>query len=67
MDVNGITNGIMVDSVSEVLRIPASIVEAAPSLSSESISMYIKGIAKIESRLIILIDIEKLIGDSVQL
>jgi len=67
MDVNGITNGIIVDSVSEVLRIPSHIVEPAPPLASDVISMYIKGIAKFEERLIILIDIEKLIGDSVQL
>ncbi len=67
MDVNGITNGIIVDSVSEVLRIPSHIVESAPPLASDVISMYIKGIAKFEERLIILIDIEKLIGDSVQL
>jgi len=67
MDVNGITNGIIVDSVSEVLRIPSHIVEPAPPLASDVISMYIKGIAKFEKRLIILIDIEKLIGNSVQL
>lgn len=67
MDVNGITNGIIVDSVSEVLRIPSHILEPAPPLASDVISMYIKGIAKFEERLIILIDIEKLIGDSVQL
>lgn len=67
MDVNGITNGIIVDSVSEVLRIPSHIVETAPPLASEVISMYIQGIAKFEERLIILIDIDKLIGDSVLL
>ena len=67
MDVNGITKGIVVDSVSEVLRIPSNIVETAPPLASEIISMYIQGIAKFEERLIILIDVDKLIGDSVQL
>ncbi len=66
MDINGITNGLIVDSVSEVLRISSDIVEEAPPMAAEMSSMYINGIAKLENRLIILINIDKLIGDAVQ-
>lgn len=67
MEINGITNGLIVDSVSEVLRVPSSIIEPAPPMSSDMGSKYIKGIAKMEDRLIILIDIDKLISGTVQL
>ncbi len=67
MDIKGITNGLIVDSVSEVLRIPSNVVEPPPPMSSDLSSMYIKGIAKLENRLIILIDIDKLMGETVQL
>ena len=62
MDINGITYGLVVDSVSEVLRIPSNIVEPPPPMASSMSSMFIKGIAKLENRLIILIDIDKFMG-----
>ncbi len=64
MEIQGITNGLIVDSVSEVLRIPADSVEPAPPMSAELQSQFIKGIAKLENRLIILIDLDNLLGDS---
>jgi len=62
MDIQGITYGLVVDSVSEVLRIPSNIVEPPPPMASSMSSMFIKGIAKLENRLIILIDIDKFMG-----
>ena len=62
MDIQGITYGLVVDSVSEVLRIPSDIVEPPPPMASSMSSMFIKGIAKLENRLIILIDIDGLMG-----
>jgi purine-binding chemotaxis protein CheW len=62
MDIQGVTYGLVVDSVSEVLRIPANIVEPPPPMASSMSSMFIKGIAKLENRLIILIDIDKCLG-----
>jgi len=67
MDIQGVTNGLLVDSVSEVLRIPMDVVESAPPMSASMASKFIQGIAKLEKRLLILIDIDKLIGDTVQL
>ncbi len=64
MEINEITNGLIVDSVSEVLRVPAHIIEPPPPMSFDMNSKYIKGIAKIEDRIIILIEINRLIGNS---
>ena len=66
MDIKGVTNGLVVDSVSEVLRIPTDIVEPPPPMSSDMDSKFIKGVAKLENRLIILIDIDELLGESAQ-
>ena len=63
MEINDITNGLIVDSVSEVLRIPSSIIEPTPPMSSEENGQFIRGIAKLDNRLIILLDINKLIGE----
>jgi purine-binding chemotaxis protein CheW len=62
MDIQGITMGLVVDAVSEVLRIPSNIVEPTPPMASDISSEYIKGIAKLEDRLIILLDMEMLVG-----
>ena len=61
MDIQGITIGIIVDSVSEVLRIPSNTVDPAPNVATEMDTAFIKGIAKLEDRLIILIDMDMLI------
>jgi purine-binding chemotaxis protein CheW len=63
MEINNITNGLIVDAVSEVLRIPSSIIEPTPPMSSEQNNQFIRGIAKLDNRLIILLDINKLIGE----
>ena len=61
MDIQGITIGLVVDAVSEVLRIPANTVEPTPHVASDMGTEFIKGIAKLEDRLIILIDMDMLI------
>lgn len=66
MEIQGIINGVIVDSVSEVLRIPASAIEAAPSVASDTISQFIKGLAKLDNRLIILVEINNLVEEAVQ-
>ncbi|GLI53049.1 MULTISPECIES: chemotaxis protein CheW [Thermodesulfovibrio] len=62
MDIQGITIGLIVDSVSEVLRISTDIVEPPPPMTYSVSSEFIWGIAKLEDRLIILLDMDKLIG-----
>ena len=51
--------GLLVDSVSEVLRIPPGIIEPAPQIASDINDEFIKGIAKLEDRPVMLIDIER--------
>ncbi len=52
--------GIIVDSSSEVLEIQRSLIDK-PLASEEESNNYLKGIGKVDGRLIIIIDLEKLI------
>lgn len=63
MDIGGITMGLVVDAVSEVPRIPANIVEPPP-MAFETGTEFITGIAKLENRLIILLDMDRFLGQS---
>jgi len=61
VDVDDTTVGLKVDAVSEVLRLPADTVEPPPSLVTGIESDYIKGVGKLEGRLIILLDVAKIL------
>jgi purine-binding chemotaxis protein CheW len=54
--------GMVVDSVSEVLRLPAGQIEDAPEMITGVDTEYIRGVGKIEDRLIILLDLAKIIS-----
>ena len=54
--------GFVVDSVSEVLRIPASTVEPPPPVVSGVEAEYIRGVGKLQDRLLILIDLDRLLS-----
>ncbi len=60
VDLNGITVGFIVDEVSEVLRIPKSITEPPPAMVAGIDSDYITAVGKLEDRLLILLDLEKI-------
>lgn len=55
------TVGFIVDTVSEVLRIPLNITEAPPAIVSGIDSEFIKSVGKLEDRLLILIDLNKIL------
>lgn len=57
--VDEITVGLVVDEVSEVLRIPADTVEPPPPIVAGVESDYIKGVGKLDDRLLILLDLSK--------
>ena len=59
VEIDGADVGVVVDAVAEVLRIPASSIEATSSVVTTAESFYINGIAKIEDQLLILLDLEK--------
>ena len=54
--------GLLVDGASQVLRVPLSTIEAAPEEVTEIDANYVRGVAKLERRLIILIDLVKILG-----
>ena len=57
------TIGFIVDEVNEVLRIPRSITEAPPKMVSGIDSEYITAVGKLEDRLLILLDLEKVFSN----
>ena len=63
VEVRGSVLGFIVDSVSEVLRIPADTVEPPPRLSKVE-REYVSGVGKLDNRLLILLDIDRLMSDS---
>lgn len=62
VEVAGRVLGFIVDRVSEVLRISSSIVEPAPSMVCSVDSDFIAGVGKLDDRLLILLELEKLFG-----
>ena len=61
VEISNKTIGFIVDAVREVLRIPKNITEAPPELVSGIDSEFIKAVGKLEDRLLILIDLNKII------
>ena len=55
------TLGILVDGVSQVVKVPAKTVAPAPEEVLSASADYITGVARWNSRLIILLDLEKLL------
>lgn len=56
------TIGMLVDSVSQVLRIPLSTVESAPDEVAETDQGFVKGVGKMGRRLILLLDLARVLG-----
>jgi len=63
VEVQGTVLGFIVDSVSEVLRIPADTVEPPPRLGKVE-REYVSGVGKLDNRLLILLDVDRLMSDS---
>lgn len=61
VDIDGQTMGMIVDSVSEVLRIPATTIEPTPDVVTSVDSDYIRGVAKLDNRLLIYLDLAKIL------
>lgn len=61
VDIAGSIIGFIVDEVNEVLRIGKDIIEAPPELVSRVESDFITSVAKLEDRIIILLDLDHLL------
>ncbi len=64
VDVDGQDIGMVVDAVTEVSRIPSDSIEPPSSVITTDDSEYLTGIVKTDDKLIILLDIAKVISDS---
>lgn len=58
---NGRLSGLIVDSASEVLKIPASDVEPSPAALQDDGSNCVTGLGKVNGRLIVLLDMTRLL------
>ena len=63
IEISNMIVGFVVDSVSEVLRIPAGTVEPPPAVVAGMDSEYISGVGKLHDRLLILLDLDKLLSN----
>jgi purine-binding chemotaxis protein CheW len=62
IELEGHVTGFVVDSVSEVMKVPVAEIEPTPSLLTSSInSAYISGVVKLAQRLIILLDFKQIL------
>ncbi len=62
VDCGGKVVGLIVDSVSEVLRLSKNTVEAPPDIVGGVDSDYVSGVGKLDDRLVILLDIDKVLN-----
>lgn len=51
--------GMLVDSVSQVIRIPAEVVEDLPEEATAIDDNYVKGVGKLDNRLVIILDLNQ--------
>ena len=64
LNINGRVVGSVVDSVSDVLELPGEAVRPTPDMDASVDTHYITGIASLQERMLILLDIEALMGSS---
>jgi purine-binding chemotaxis protein CheW len=58
--------GLIVDSVSEVVMVPLESVEATPEVAAGEDAEYLRGIAKLGGRLVLLLELDGLFGQDEQ-
>ena len=61
VELSGKIIGFVVDAVSEVLRIPKSVTEPPPSITSGGNADYITAVGKLNDRLLTLLDLDKIL------
>ena len=54
--------GVLVDSVSEVLDIPASEIEPAPSFGAKIRSDFISGMGKVDGKFVVMLSVDKVLS-----
>jgi purine-binding chemotaxis protein CheW len=61
VEIDGRAVGLVVDSASEVLKISEGEIEPPPNVFADAESNYVTGVAKHQGRLIILVDLKKIL------
>ena len=61
-NMRGTKVGLIVDAVSQVIRIPEDAIEPPPQMSVTVNSAFIKSVAKLENELIILLDLDRVLN-----
>lgn len=56
--------GFTVDRVNEVLRVPSEIVDPTPAMATGADSDYVQGVGKLDDRLLILLNLDRLFNDT---
>jgi purine-binding chemotaxis protein CheW len=62
VNANDLEVGMIVDSANDVIDVPASAVEPAPKVVGGIDAEYLDGVAKLEKRLLILLNLEKVLN-----
>jgi|SRR5690554_611180 len=62
VEANGKTLGLVVDSVSDILNLPEDKIQKTPDFSSREKTRYLKAVGKLGERLILLLDLDKIIN-----
>ncbi|TQD25667.1 chemotaxis protein CheW [Methanolobus vulcani] len=65
VDIEGTIVGLVVDSVSEVIRLKGSNIEQTPEIITQKINAeYLKGVGKMDDRLLILLNLENILTET---
>jgi purine-binding chemotaxis protein CheW len=62
LNINGHTIGVVVDSVSDVVTLTPDQIKPAPELGSSVAAEYLQGLGTVNDRMLILLDIDKLLS-----
>jgi purine-binding chemotaxis protein CheW len=58
---NDMLLGFMVDSVTEIVRVPEEDIESTPPVLKDFDKRFLSGVAKLEEKLILILDLEKVL------
>lgn len=62
VEMNGIQTGLIVDAATDVIDIDASVVESAANIMNGVNELFIEGVAKLENRFLLLLNVEKVLN-----
>lgn len=64
MEVRGTVIGMLVNSVTEILRLPLSSIEPTPEIIKSKINAeYLTGVGKVGNRIIVLLNLTRVLGE----